>query len=373
MIRDAVAFRSIPLLTSGLAFLPACGDGGSSTGPDDDSSSGPSSMTQPEESGDDDDDTNDTTSNLDDSATLDDSSGGDATDATTDTGDPQCGGANTCGAVPPIGWFGPTVYARVQPGDLPPPCPPEVSSPGPTVLDGFADPGPATCTCECELSGDQACVSCMETSASQGACTPNYYGSSCPYNSTTVTDDCIDIDVLGWVGFVSAEAYFYGMPAPMCEETEEVNIPPFAWEATIATCRIPDTALACDTGVCIPPAPEGFESTWCIYQQGDIDCPAGDYPNKTLFWSDIEDTRGCSNCQCGSAAESCNERDLLIFDGDDCAGDPILVVEPTGICVQGTGGSIAGTPSEAACPVTEAPVASGEIMPTGAFTFCCAD
>jgi len=370
MIRDAVVFRSIPLVTSGLAFLPACGDGGNTTG-DDDTSGSPTSLTATEESSDDGEETLDPSSS-DDASTLDESTST-STDDTGDTGDPQCGGANTCGAVPPIGWFGPTVYARVLPGDLPPPCPPEVSNPGPTVLEGFNDPGPAVCGCECELSAPLACNSCMETAATQGACTPSYYYGSCPFNNTTVTDDCINVNVLGWVGFTSEEDYYYGGGGAVCEETELTQIPPFAWEATIATCRIPETALACDTGVCIPPAPEGFESQWCIYQQGDIECPAGEYPNKTIFYSDVEDTRACSNCQCGSAASSCTERQLLIFDGQDCAGEPSLIVDPTGVCVAATGGSIAGTPSEAACPVTEAPVAQGSIAPTGAFTFCCTD
>jgi hypothetical protein len=373
MIRDAVVFRSIPLVTSGLAFLPACGGDGNTTGDDDDSTGSPTSMTAEDTANVDDTSPNETSS--DDASTLDDStstSSATATDDTTDSGDPQCG-TGTCGATPPIGWFGPTVYARVLPGDLPPPCPEEWNNPGPTVLEGFTDPGPAVCGCECELSAPQTCISCMETAATQGACTPNYYYGNCPYNNTDVTDDCTNVNVLGWVGFTSDESNYYGGGGSVCEETATEAIPPFQFDAQIATCRIPESALACDAGVCIPPAPEGFESKWCIYQQGDIECPAGEYPNKTIFWSDVDDTRGCTNCQCGTAAEVCTERQLMIFNGPDCAGDPAFIVEPDGVCVQATGGSIAGTPAESGCPVNEPSMPQGEIMPTGAFTFCCSE
>jgi len=370
MIRDGLVFRSIPLVTSGLAFLPACNDGGgTATGNGDDISTGTSvTATETQESSSGDPDTSDDVSTFDSSS-----------DESTDTGDPQCGGENTCGALPPIGWFGPVVYARTDPGEPPPACPVEVDNPGPTVVDGFVDPGPAACGCECEISAPQTCNGTMVTSdqpdCSQECEYYGYYGYCYGYGGyTQVTGGCVNVEVEGFARFNSYENYYYGGGGSMCEETETENIPPFAWAATITTCRIPETALACDAGVCIPPAPDGFESKWCMYQQGDLECPSGQYPNKTVFWSDVEDTRACSNCQCGTAASSCEDAQLMIFGGPDCAGEPIALIDSDNQCTAAIGQSIAGTfDTQDPCPVTQASVPQGTIMPTGPFTFCCAD
>jgi hypothetical protein len=377
MMRDGLVFRSIPLVTSGLAFLPACNDGGTANNDDDNSTDATvtASETGSSEGPDD--------SSGDDVSTLDDSSSSEE-----DTGDPQCGGENTCGALPPIGWFGPVVYARVQPGDAPPECPPEVANPGPTVVDGFVDPGPAFCDCTCEISAPQTCNGNMFTSA-EDDCSQDcdyyyygmygYYGGGCYYGGygygTSITDGCQNVELEGFVRFSSYESYgYYGGGGSSCEKEETDTIPPFAWAATIATCRIPETALTCDTGVCVPPAPDGFEAKWCMYQQGDLECPSGPYPNKTVFWSDVEDTRGCSNCQCGVASSSCEDAELMVFGGPDCAGEPIAYIASDNTCTAAVGQSVAGTyNSQDPCPVTEAPVPQGTIAPTGPFTFCCAD
>lgn len=372
MIRDSIVFRSIPFVTTGLAFLPACGgDDGNVTASDDDSTGDPTmtvSATDP--SADDDDDDDSGTSSVDDAtATIDDSGSSDG-GSSSDSGDPVCG-EGSCNAVAPVGWFGPVTYARVEPGGNMPACPGDILQPGPTVLDGFEDPGPATCTCECELSAPLTCNSCAETSATQNCQGGGYYYGGCPYNATVVTENCTNIDILGFLSFTSTDQGYYGMPQPMCEEESEELIPPFQFDATIVTCKVPDTALVCADGICVPPAPEGFEAKWCIYQTGDLECTDPSFPNKSIFYSNVEDTRGCTSCQCGSAASSCEEQQLMVFDGEDCAGEPIAVLDATGACVAGTGGSVAGTGTEAACPVTEAPVPEGAIMPTGPFTFCC--
>jgi hypothetical protein len=375
MIRDSVVFRSIPFVTTGLAFLPACGgDDGVATGSDDDSTSSPSTMTMSASDSsasadDDDDDTSDTDINV----TLDGSSTEDG--SSSDSGDPLCGGGS-CNAVAPVGWFGPVTYAVVEPGAPMPGCPDDVLEAGPTVLDGFVDPGPAVCTCECELSAPLTCNSCMETSASQNCQNGGGYYGGCPYNNVTVTDDCTNVDILGFLSFSSTEqGYYYGGGgAVMCEEESEDLIPPFAWQATIATCRVPDTALACTEGICVPPTPEGFEAKWCIYQTGDLECTDANFPVKSSFWTEVEDTRSCTNCQCGTADQSCDGLELQVFGGPDCAGEPVALIGSDNICTAALGQSVAGDFGEdGGCPVTEAPVAQGTIMPTGPFTFCCSE
>jgi hypothetical protein len=416
MTRDGFGFRSIPVFTGALAFLPACGgDDANVTGADD--TGGTTSAT---------DDSTGTppTSSVDDST-----SNGESTSAeSAETGDPLCGGAGSCGAMPPVGWFGPVVYARVVPGQEMPTCPAEVPEVGPILADGFADPGPTLCGCECQLTQPASCYSSIigqgggyndegyygsggfiiypDTDGYYGSggymsggyvtgyvgtgygggsgygVTGNYgsdgyadsgYGGGCYGGYDYIGDGCLNIEIDGAIRFSSYDDYYGG--GGMCEETATELIPAFAWAATIATCRLPDTALLCgDDGVCIPPAPDGFEAQWCMYQEGDLECPAGPYPNKVVFWSDVEDTRDCSNCACGSTGSSCEDAQLLVYSEPDCAGVPIATIPADNQCVEVVAASVAADfGAEAACPVTDESVAEGAIAPTGPFTFCCSD
>jgi hypothetical protein len=372
-MRDGLVFRSIPLFTGSLAFVPACNGGGDNVA---DGDSGDTEALTESSSGNDSvdgssDDTLDTGSS--------DTSPTDTGDeSSTDSGDPQCG-TGTCGALAPVGWFGPAIYKRLPVGAPVEPCPTEVDDAGPTLVEGFADPGPAICSCECELSAPQTCNGSMSTSVDPDCndeqCYYYYMGMCYGYGygyGTAVTADCMNVEIEGFVRFNSNEGYGYGGQS-FCEESETEMIPPFNWQSAIATCRVPETALLCDDGVCLPPVPDGFEATWCIYQQGDLECPAGEFSNKLSFFTDVEDTRDCTNCTCGTAGTSCEDATMMVFDQPDCAGIPSLIVESDNICIAGTGQSVAGDfGGDNPCPVTEAPTPEGAIAPTGAFTFCCA-
>lgn len=379
MTRDNVVFRSIPLFTGSLAFVPACGDDGLANDDGDDSSSSSESVSASDSSSDD----AEETSSSDDASTDPDStstSTADESSSSSDSGDPVCGDG-TCGAAAPIGWFGPVVYARGEVGVPPPACPEGIDNPGPTVLDGFFDPGPAVCSCSCELSAPINCNARM-TAGDEPTCAPvcEYYG---PYNpqycygysgNDTVTENCLNIDVPGFVRFSANQYYYYGYGGAVCEQEEEEAIPPFSWDASISTCRIPDSALTCAEGVCLPPIPVGFESKWCIYQTGDLECTDPNFTVKTTFWSNVEDTRACTNCQCGTADTSCEGISLQVFGGPDCAGEPVAIVDNDNVCTAALGQSVAGDFGEdGGCPVVEAPVPQGTIVPTGPFTFCCTE
>lgn len=358
-MRDGLVFRSLPFFTGSLAFMSACG-GGSSTdsGATTGDSGGESTSTVTA------DDTASTT-NVDTSEggttaiTADSSDSSAGGGSSSDSGDPECGPASQCTDEAPVGWFGPVIHAQFPEGTEPPPCPEAYSDPGPTLLAGFNDPGPAICGCECELSMMQNCYASI------------YYGGVAPTcndwnNNAGVSDNCINLDVGGFVRF-DANGYNQGF----CEETQSEVIPPLLWESAIRTCRL-DTPFPCgDGGVCTPDPVEGFENIWCIYQQGDLDCPAGPFSAKELFYSAAEDTRACSNCTCGTAGTSCTDYTLDVYAGADCAGEPVASLGVDS-CSQIDGASVAGnfgggTP----CPVTEPSLPEGAVTAMGAFTFCC--
>jgi hypothetical protein len=111
-----------------------------------------------------------------------------------------------------------------------------------------------------------------------------------------------------------------------------------------------------------------------MYRQGDHDCPAGPYPNKSVFWSGAEDTRGCSNCTCGSAGTNCSDLAVDVYAGADCEGEPIATLPTGNICTNITGLSVAAAGGKtSACPVTAMPEPEGTVEAMGEFTFCCAN
>jgi hypothetical protein len=357
-MRDGLVFRTLPFFTGSLAFMPACNGGSSSDsgGTTGDTGGSTSSATVTA------DETTTSTTNVDTSdggttaITISTSAG----ESSSDSGDPECGPASTCGNEAPIGWFGPVIHARFLEGTEPPPCPEAYPDPGPTLLAGFNDPGPAICGCECELSMMQNCYTNVYTGGVSPTC--NDWA-----EIIQASDACTNTDVNGFLRFNS-----FGYNQGFCEETETEIIPPLVWETAIRTCRL-DTPFPCgDGGVCTPDPADGFESIWCIYQQGDLDCPAGPFSDKQVFYTAAEDTRDCTNCTCGAGGVTCTDYQLDVYAGPDCAGEPVSSVPADGSCVAAVGESIAGNfGGGAPCPVTEPSVPEGAVTAMGAFTFCC--
>lgn len=281
---------------------------------------------------------------------------------TSDGGDAECGPAAACGELAPVGWFGPAIYARVVGGGAMPDCPDAFSALGPSVLEGWNDPGPAICECSCELSTPLNCSSYAYSHNSASCNTYNLY--------TPVTTMCANANLTGWTQFYSNPQNF-----PTCMQESSETFPPPAWDAQIRSCKLADDTAgqACgDGGTCLPTAPEGFEAGLCIYKDGDQECPAGAYANKSVFYANVEDTRECSNCSCGSASATCTAP-LQVFEGPDCEGVPLAEIAPNSACTQVTGGSVAmAGDDDGGCPVSSPAEPAGAIVPSGPFTFCCA-
>lgn len=354
-MRDGFFLRSLPFFGGCLGLMQGCtsSDGANDTSTTD-ASTGGGTSTGPG-----------STSNADSTtAVAETTANGSTSDATAGTstgGDPSCAG--TCRAPAPEGWFGPTIYARVADVMAVPDCPEEYPNPGPTVLDGFHDPGPAQCDCSCNLMAGTPCS--LNITQYTANCSSWLY-------STQAAENCTNTALSGAVRIFTS--YYYGGGGGTCQKENSEFVPPVAWDGAIRSCRLPEAPLSCtDGGVCLPPAPDGFESAWCIYKQGDVDCPGGDFGNKSVFFTNAMDTRECSSCSCGTAGTSCNEGVLQLFPGPDCAGSPTQELSASnGLCQNVTAGSFAASFSEGPpCPVTSIPEPMGEVAAVGPFTFCC--
>lgn len=293
------------------------------------------------------------------SATAGSSSVGDSS-AGSETGDPECGPASVCNEPAPSGWFGPAVFARVTEGEDAPACPAEYPEAGPTVLEGYADPGPAICSCECDLSMAQSCSSYVYGHSTASCNTYNVYSAT--------SENCTNVALTNYAQF-----YAYLQNNPFCMQNKSEEFPPVQWDASITSCKLPVTATACgDGGVCTPLPGGDFEAPVCIYKQGDEACPAGVYDTKVSFYTGVEDTRECTNCTCGTVQPNCNNLTLDLYNGTDCAGLPTNSLTANGACESAAAGSVAVPPAaDDGCPVQTAPEPMGSIAPVGEFTFCC--
>jgi hypothetical protein len=64
--------------------------------------------------------------------------------------------------------------------------------------------------------------------------------------------------------------------------------------------------------------------------------------------------------------------DLMVFEGMDCAGEPVAILPSNTGCEDLIGGSVAVDYGLSdGCPIGSPPHSMGEAMPTGVFTFCC--
>ncbi len=357
---SGVIHNSIPLFSGALAFLPACLyvtpttfdiEGATSTGDsaEEAASGGTGNASEGDEG----------------AATMSDGPAEESGQPDDSNGSAEGGAVpcTTCGAAPPDGWSGPVLYARVATGEAAPACPSETAQ-GPMLGEGFVDPGPAVCECECAAA-------MRASDCEYFAIVANQYGGGDPdycYGASHEVIDCVDVDVITRVRINSFGGYGYNLT---CEKTEGEEIPPFAWTTPIATCALEESAFGCDTGeICIPPAPEGFEAGWCLYKDGDNECPA-DYPSKAVFWTGVNDTRACTACECAGEPTNCKDAGLLVYADPGCVGSPVATVPAGDLCMDLVGQSVRVEPPTPGCSAGDDSVAEGSIEPMGERTVCC--
>lgn len=93
----------------------------------------------------------------------------------------------------------------------------------------------------------------------------------------------------------------------------DATVPPHSWMNEGRVCGSPSLGTGCAANgeVCAP------AGTVCVLQDGDKQCPNA-YPNKHVFYddpADVDDTRGCSDCQCNNPTADCTATTAIYSDG----------------------------------------------------------
>lgn len=126
----------------------------------------------------------------------------------------------------------------------------------------------------------------------------------------------------------------------------------------------------CAVGGCyaLPSVP--FESTMCVWREGEHTCPAGFAA--TTYHDAAIDTRACSSCGCASS--SCAVA-TSIWDAQACTGTKVTLANPM-TCTPLTG--LVAPASYRADVTPSCTPSGGEVTgtatpdPANAFTVCCA-
>jgi hypothetical protein len=256
-------------------------------------------------------------------------------DGLVDCADPDCGGAGyTCSQAVPTGWNGPVVLYT---GANPPPACADAWTDQP-VSGGFGvKAAPATCTaCACGPTAGSSCVNnglvhlANNPTCGGGSTYPGNFGQCQTLSSQPFLSARVDpIPALG------------GSCAPV---GGAASVGPAAFKTQAAACEAPTLGGGCNAGgVCAPKAPPGYGAPLCVYQAGDVSCPAA-FPQKTTVFGSITDDRSCSACSCGApSGGTCNAL-LQVFTGPfpGCLTSGPAYPFTNGNCVQLSGQTLSG-------------------------------
>lgn len=270
------------------------------------------------------------------------------------------GGTCACFGAPPSGWQGPVALASAS--AMAPPCGGDYSV---DVLHASADlDAPAAeCGCTCDTSGvtcpssfsvnlfsDATCTSsskCDAVTVSVGAC-------------IDVQKNCFNVNGIG--------------PAPSvggsCSPKPTSNVPAWSWKSDVRACElaVPPTRGGCAAEeVCAPLPSAAMGLRPCVFQSGDVACPAGPYSVKRVLYGGAVDSRACSTCGCAAPTGSCTATI-----GSNCPptttatlGSCTALGDPNRIVL-----TAAPTPTGAMCAATGGQ-ATGAVTPNSPTTVCC--
>jgi len=223
----------------------------------------------------------------------------------------------------PVGWTGPAILVEGTTcgGNYPVV---ETQS----LRDTVGAVPPATCGCSCGpvqgMVPADACPLPFEVQV--------YTGVQC----SNTAFDSFEFSAFSDVRFYAQQfaGFIYGrartrpsQPSGTCAPNPSVTIEPAPPPPPRALCIASDVVdQGCQAGEVCASEPTGGQGV-CVFREGDRTCPSS-YPDRSIYFSDLRDTRTCSACTCeapsgGECAETVEFRDTnvgrtLTVYGDAC-------------------------------------------------------
>jgi hypothetical protein len=297
-------------------------------------------------------------------------------DPTTGSVDTSTGAAacdeSTSRCVPevPEGWEGPVALRYSDGADEDPGCAAPYEEVGVVAFATFFE-GAHDCGCDC---GAPENVSCSDVTLVGD----NTAGCGSPLGSTSVGEDCTNLPVSLEIAGTSYWRATATIDAGSCDAQPQASIGPAGFETRITLCGGGVGPGECAVGeTCTPLPGDEHDGRICIWQLGDVACPA-EWTDHSVLYEDFDDTRGCTPCTCGEVTGDCMGTVGIGTEADCVGGQAVASITVNGNCQQGAsalqagGASINGslTVSNAACDPSDS-TETGTISTTGPVTQCC--
>lgn len=292
---------------------------------------------------------------------------------------PTCpAGTHVCVGEVPVGWTGPVALLPSVGEDPEPECAgdwDELSTTAFTDLQASA----AQCDCECATSVNSACttVTLTRSALADSDCSPVQATWDTGTNCTAMPASSPDMQQAGNGHYWRAVAEVTsGTCAPM--PTESIEPAVFSVRTTLCASG-GGTSAGCEAEEQCLPVPDGdYDGRMCIWQTGDLQCPAGAWTERSLLHQDIADDRDCTACSCGDAEGECHGS-LGLANAANCSGQLVanIPIDSTE-CTQGVsnltslGADVLGalTPDNPTCdPSNSTPIGDAEAVDP--ITVCC--
>ncbi|AUX31837.1 MULTISPECIES: hypothetical protein [Sorangium] len=324
-------------------------------------------------------------------------------DGLVDCADPACGDF-VCTTAVPEGWSGYFALFDGEPA-RDPGCPDAFAAGEPFVGNRGLSAPPARCTCSCGPAEGQACDALGDVLITV---------SDAPCGSAHVCAWELD-KIPGWMPNTckGPDGVFGGgttcMPGGRCDASPDgrpcvASVSASAIAATGGACaanpvqvqtedprwtRLGRACAAaeppgqgCNLGrVCVPRPSAPFEGGLCIAKDGDNPCPPGAYTERHVFFTGVEDDRGCKDdCACGAPSGGACPTTITLYSDDDridTCTTPLTELQ-TGGCedlegnptIVGRKAMLPGAPTGGACAASGG-TATGEARGAAPRTFCC--
>ncbi len=296
----------------------------------------------------------------------------------------HCGGQFACVPGVPVGWEGP--FEMYQGSNDPGSCSPNflLSYQGNGQLQADAP----TCGCSC---GAATGVQCSSPPVS-------FYASTAALTPCTSANHCVDV-VLS-PGICTAEsiltqctsllatnaAFTVGTSVASggtCTPTPSVTVPSAKWGSQTRACisTVTPAQVDCTSGsVCAPLPAQPFDTSLCVAQTGDVQCPAG-YTRRSVSYGGMQDGRHCTACTCGAVTGStcasgnaAQNNNVVVSSSMDltCSSGNVTYGLPTSCAPIAPGSEFRLTLKAAPGSCTPSqPAAAGAAAPSAPTTFCC--
>lgn len=296
-------------------------------------------------------------------------------DSGSDDGAAECASSEACVDLAPPGWDGPVAYFEGDELAMLPSC----AAPfGGLDVEVFADlvAEPAQCdACECGAASD---VECSPPSIRL------YGNSNCGGTPGSefqlgAVDECtVFPNGVGAYGAESDPVVPIAGTGACAPTGGAATLDAPRWSTQLRACAPPTPTLACGDGkVCAPAPGPPFAAGLCIHRPGDVACPAGDYDQRLLRYTGVDDARGCAACECDSPEGGTCSAEILFSYTNTCTDDYLHLINPgSGGCTtlwgdEPSSGMLLVDAVDGASCTPSGGAAQGEAQPTEPVTFCC--